>query len=361
MKKKKIIFIIGGVIILIGACFGGYKYTKYSSSNKSLNESKVLMLKGDYNGAKQEIDKAKTEYPGNKKIALCEDELNANIEAQGIYNEGLELEKAGNLNKAITVLEKINPNAKQVKEKANKSIEEIKNKLINKSVEQANNYIGKGDFSKADAEISNIEKIDSKNSNIETLKKKESEKKAELVNSYIQNANKAINNMNLGQARENINNLKSLDSNNENISKLNTSLNKALTNEKFASNKYVGLGNEVKTRQYMSPYIGQVTLMSSYYNPDIISNQSFISYYNANIKPYLRPGVIYDLINIKKPGTGLIFSGAPNENDEFNKGEIESDGGVNINDPNTQYCGIHGQNIISFMLSNHKQVPFTFK
>lgn len=363
-RNKVFIIIFISVFIIIFISIFIFKYIKYSNSNKLLNESSTLMQQEKFDEASKKIKLAKNEYPNNQNIPIYEKDLEYNIEAEKIYNEGLLFNNKGELEKALSLFKTINPQAKEVKDNANKLIKELENKLISNYINDAKDCIAKNNFSKA---TEFIDKISNNNNDktISSLKKELSSKKESIINSYTEKFNQAINKKNFPEARNYIDTLENIDNTNSNIKSLNNILNKALESEKFSKNKYIGFGNVIKTETFISPYIGKVTLLTSEYNPDIVDNKTFIDFYYKKIKPYLNKNVRYNLINIKNRNRAIVFVGIPNENEEFMKGQIDTEpnynkGSISLDDNNAVYCGIHGKNIISFIVGTVKQVPFNF-
>lgn len=364
-RSKKFLIIISVFIIIFITAFIFYKYIKYSNSNKLLNESSTLMQQEKFDEASEKIKIAKKEYPNNKNIPIYEKDLEYNIEAEKIYNEGLLFNHKGDLEKALSLFKTINPQAKEVKDNANKLIKDLEDKLISSYVKDAKNYISKNNFPKATEFINKISNINNNDKTISSLKKELSSKKESVINSYKENFNQSINKKNFSEARNYIDKLEYIDNSNSNIKSLNNILNEALESEKFSKNKYIGFGNDVKTETFISPYIGKVTLLTSEYNPNIVDNKTFIDFYYKKIKPYLNKNVRYDLINIKNRNRAIVFVGIPNENEEFMKGQIDTEpnynkGSISLDDNNAVYCGIHGENIISFIVGTVKEVPFNF-
>lgn len=319
MKKGKIaIIIIVAGIIIIGASTIIYRQVKKSESNEALKVSEKLMAEGNFDKAQSEIDIAKTDYENNPNIKKVEEELKSDISNQKIYKEGLEIEKSGDSEKAIEVLKTVDNSAVQTKEAANNEIKNITNNNEEKDINEAKEDIKNLNLDDAREEIENIAKIDPNNSEIE------------ILNNEIKNI--------------------------------------------FSNNEYVGIGNNEKITHPYTKDMGTYTLIVNYYNPENLTKETFLKYYKDKIYPTLKHNVLYDLIDINKPGYGLIFQGnGVNEVDnfgnglvthEFNKGKIGSNGNAGM-DPKGQYCAMSGNEIFAYYsgptLSGQTTFTFTFE
>ncbi|MGL4847326.1 MAG: hypothetical protein ACRC28_00085 [Clostridium sp.] len=363
MKKKGII--IGVVLSVSVVGFGGFEFYKGTKAEALVDESVEFIKNGDYVSAYKKILDAGDVSSKNKKVIEAYKSLKYEKEGIDTLNKATALKESGKQLEALEMLTQIDDKATFSKERGKNLAKDIKDNSIEENIKKAEENILKNNFEEAKKNIQAIENLEKENSNVALLSKKLNDKKEELINLNIKEAKSALNNKKYNVAEEKIGNIKKLDKNNKALVELNASLDKKIKNEKFYNNEFRGLSNNVKVEKYMSPHIGEVKLMISEYNPDIIDNKSFIDFYNKNIKPYRKHGVIYNLVNINKPNEGFTFAGAANEHNEFNKGKISQSpshlkGTIDIEDKNTQYCGMRGYELTSYMLSNHAKVEFKF-
>ncbi|MGL5415847.1 MAG: hypothetical protein ACRDAU_09330 [Clostridium sp.] len=363
MRKKGIV--IGVVLGVSVIGFGSVEFYKGTKAEALVNEGIEFLKIGDYDSAYDKVIKATDISSKNRQVLEAHKTLIYEKNGFDTLNKAVALKEEGKSLEALQLLKQIENNAVFSKEKGDVLAKDIKDNSIESNIKRAEENILKNNFEEAKKNIDAIKNLENDNSNIDILSKKLNDKKEELINLNVKEAKNALNNKKYNVAEEKIENVKKLDKNNKAVGELKASLDKKIKNEKFYNNEFRGLSNNVKVEKYMSPHIGEVKLMISEYNPDIIDNKLFIDFYNKNIKPYRKQGVIYNLININRPNEGFTFAGAPNEHNEFNKGKITQSpshlkGTIDIEDKNTQYCGMRGYELTSYMLSDHSKVEFKF-
>lgn len=272
MKKKTITILIAS-IILIGSTLVYYYIREEHFSNYITNVDNCIKDE-NYNQALLNLQKAK-EIKNSNIIKEKEDTINLDIEQTKILNEGLNLSQKGKYKEAIETLNKIDPNAYKIRDKANKEISILKDKLISNYANLANTYIEKNDFEKADTEIQNISSIDNTNKSIKNLK--------DLENNKIKK-------------------------------------------QKYYNCKYRGISDTQKEGVQHFAAVPSKPCITRYYNPDLMTEKTFIKFYRDNIESKLYDNYCYVLRSTKDNNYGILFVTIPNENDEFNMGKIASDG-----------------------------------
>ena len=308
MRKKKLIRVLATVIISVsiiviaGFSFNYYKY------NQFINDTKSLISEEKYDEALVQLSNAEdlksSEVTDNLKLKIKLDKEQSNK-----YNEALKLVKEEKYGEAISLLEKIDANSSEIKEK---SIKEIA-----------------------------------------FIKEQEEAKKKELVDTYVAKATDAINNNELDNAEQLINKLKSVDNKNSNIKTLSSKLVEKGKSQKYYNCKYKGISdNQTESVMYFES-VPSKPCITRYYNPDLLTEKTFIDFYHSNIEGKLYENYSYVLRSTKDPNYGLLFVCKPNENYEFNMGKIGPDGLLDIYDKSAAYCGIHGDKVVYYNLQTH--------
>ncbi|MBM7833863.1 hypothetical protein [Clostridium sardiniense] len=356
MQKKKLIVIILGICAI--AVIGGFSFNYYRKETKFSNyisTANKLISDGNYSEATSMINEAK-EIKDSTEVKEAENLLKLTEEQSKIYDEGLNLAKQEKYTEAINVLEKIDSNATQIKDKANKEIASLKNKLISTYVDNATKFIDKSDFTNANKEIDKIASINSNDSNIQKLKDSIDSKKKELVATYKSKATEAIKNNNFNDANKSINKLQSIGANDEAIKSLKSKLTDKEKTQKYYNCRYRGISDTQKQSTMYFAAAPSKPCITRYYNPDLMTEKIFIDFYHANIEPKLYEGYSYVLRSTKDNNYGLLFVCEPNENYEFNMGKIGPDGLLDIYSDSAAYCGIHGDKVVYYSLQTQQPI-----
>lgn len=157
--------------------------------------------------------------------------------------------------------------------------------------------------------------------------------------------NKSIGNINEGQLLEH-----------EGISK-----------DIFKDTKYPGISNEVVTKQITLGIEKQpVEIVIKKYNPNILTQDMLVKYYNEQIKVNVNKGeeIEYFLLDVYNNSFGIYMSNDTNKFNEFNTGNINEKFEL-VNNKNSMYCGIKPDGEIT-AYSNYgnnsaKKEPFILK
>ncbi|GAA0070488.1 hypothetical protein UT300003_20110 [Clostridium sardiniense] len=356
MQKKKLIGIILGICAI--AIIGGFSFNYYRKETKFSNyisTANKLIADGNYSEANSMINEAK-EIKISDETKKAENSLKLNEEQSKIYTEGLDLAKQDKYIAAINVLGKIDSNATEIKDKANKEIASLKDKVISIYVDNATKFINKSDFTNANKEIDKIASINSNDSNIQKLKDSIDSKKKELVSTYTTKATESIKNGNFNDANKSIKQLQSIGANDDAIKSLKSKLTNKEKTQKYYNCKYRGISDTQKQSTIYFVAVPSKQCITRYYNPDLMTEKIFIDFYHANIEPKLYDGYSYILRSTKDNNYGMIFHGVPNENDEFNMGKIGADGLLDIYSDSAAYCGIHGDKVVYYSLQTQQPI-----